>query len=82
MVAIHTTSMTISNAVMDLYSSPDAAEFIDGIRKECTRVLKKHDGEWTKRAINELYRIDSTLRESMRRSDLGWLAVNRMVSVL
>lgn len=81
MVAIHTTSITITSTIIDLFSAPDAAEIVAGLREECTRVLQKHGGVWTKQAINELYRVDSTIRESMRKSDLGWLAVNRMVSV-
>lgn len=80
MVAIHTTGMTITNVILDLYSSADADAFVAGIREECARVLKQHNGMWSKQAINELYRIDSTIRESMRKSDLSPVAVPRMVS--
>lgn len=82
MVAIHTTSMTITNAILDLYSCPDVEKLLEGLREECERVGKQYDGLWSKQAINELFRVDSTIRESMRISDLGWLAINRMVSAI
>lgn len=81
MVAIHTTSVTITNALLDLYSSPRAEEYIAGLREECERVLKQHGGQWNKTAVNELYRIDSTIKESMRFSSLGITGLMRKVRV-
>lgn len=81
MVAIHTTSVTITNALLDLYSSPRAEEYVAGLREECERVLKQHGGQWNKTAVNELYRIDSTIKESMRFSSLGITGLMRKVRV-
>ncbi|KAL9530972.1 Cytochrome P450 monooxygenase [Sphaerulina musiva] len=80
MVAIHTTSVTITNALLDLYSSPRAEEYVAGLREECERVLKQHGGQWNKTAVNELYRIDSTIKESMRFSSLGITGLMRKVT--
>lgn len=82
MVAVHTTSITITNTVLDLYSSPHTADFVAGLREECARVLQKYGGAWSKQVVNDLIRVDSAIRESMRISDLGWLAINRMVGVI
>ncbi|EME80604.1 uncharacterized protein MYCFIDRAFT_141937 [Pseudocercospora fijiensis CIRAD86] len=65
-VALHTTSIAMVNALLDLYSSPRAAEYVEGLREECSRVLKSYGGEWQKGVVNELFRIDSTIKESMR----------------
>lgn len=79
MVAVHTTSMVMSNVLMDLYTSSHKEEFVAGLREECERVLAEHGGKWTKDAVNKLYRIDSTLRESLRHQVLGEVNVRRMV---
>lgn len=79
MVAIHTTSITITNALLDLYSSPKVEDFVAGLREECERVLKQNNGHWNKTAVNELYRIDSTIKESMRVSTLGLAGLMRKV---
>ncbi|KXT00227.1 hypothetical protein AC579_8540 [Pseudocercospora musae] len=65
-VALHTTSITVVNALLDLYSSPHAAEYVEGLREECFRVLRSYGGEWRKEVVNELFRIDSAIKESMR----------------
>ncbi|USW56447.1 Putative cytochrome P450 [Septoria linicola] len=80
MVAIHTTSITITNALLDLYSSSKVEDFVAGLREECERVLKQNNGQWNKTAVNELYRIDSTIKESMRVSSLGITGLMRKVT--
>ncbi|KAF7187091.1 Cytochrome P450 monooxygenase [Pseudocercospora fuligena] len=80
MVAIHTTSITITNAIFELYSSSRAEEYVAGLREEVERVLKAHDGKWSKAAVNELHRIDSTIRESMRCNDFSVFSVARMIT--
>lgn len=81
MVAIHTTSLTITNTLLDLYSSPRVDDFVEGLREECSRVLAKNGGKWSKAAVNELYRVDSTIKESMRYSSLGAIGAMRTVSI-
>lgn len=79
MVAIHTTSMVTTNTLLDLYSSPCKDEYVAGLREEVERVLRESGGEWTKNAINSMYRIDSTIRESMRYSDLSDIGMRREI---
>lgn len=79
MVAIHTTSIITTNTLLDLYSSPNKEEYVTGLREEVERVLCESGGEWTKNAINSMYRVDSTIRETMRYSGLGDLGMKRRV---
>lgn len=79
MVAIHTTSMVTTNTILDLYSSPHKDEFVEGLREEVERVMKESGGEFTKNAINSMFRIDSTIRETMRYTTLGDVALRREV---
>lgn len=80
MVAIHTTSITITNTLLDLYSSPRTEEFVEGLREEVSRVLAANGGKWTKAIVNDLVRIDSTIKESIRCSSLGIVGLTRMVT--
>jgi len=79
MVAIHTTSMISTSTIQDIYSSPHRDEIVAGLREECTRVLATSNGQWTKEAVNNLVRVDSVLRETMRVSSLGELGIPRIV---
>lgn len=65
-VALLTTSVTVVNFLLDLYSSPNADEYVKGLREECSRVLQSYGGEWQKGAVNDLFQIDSAIKESMR----------------
>lgn len=69
----------MTNTLLDLYTSPQSADFVAGLREECERVYKAHDNKWTKNAVNELHRVDSTLKESMRLSGIGFQALLRKV---
>ncbi|KJX96275.1 cytochrome p450 like protein [Zymoseptoria brevis] len=80
MVAIHTTTISITNTLLDLYGSPRAEEFVAGLREEVERVLKAHGNEWTKGAVNDLYRIDSTIKESLRWTPLSLVGLTRLVT--
>ncbi|KAF7192205.1 Cytochrome P450 monooxygenase [Pseudocercospora fuligena] len=65
-VALHTTSVTTVNFLLDLYSSPNADTYVEGLREECSRVLRQCGGGWSKGVVNDLFRIDSAIKESMR----------------
>lgn len=78
MVAVHTTSIAITNTVFDLYSSSDAPDFIDGLRQECDQALSAHGGKWTKAAVDQLNKVDSAIKESMRLS-VRVVGMHRMV---
>lgn len=81
MAAIHTTSISITNVLLDLCTLPDASVVVEGLREECKRVLSAHEGVWSKAAIGELHRVDSTIKESMRLRSFGLIGTNRVVSV-
>lgn len=78
-VAIHTTSISITHAILNINTSEHSAEIIAGLREECDRIMKENGGVWTKSALNDALRLDSTIRESMRYDDLEHLSVGRMV---
>jgi len=59
---MHTTSVSIIQALYDLALHP---EFQTPIRDEIETVLAQHGG-WTKPALTEMKKLDSTLRESQR----------------
>ncbi|OIW30139.1 cytochrome P450 [Coniochaeta ligniaria NRRL 30616] len=63
--AIHTTSLTITGAILDIVCH-NKPEHIDELRREISAVLAEHGGEWNKRALGKMHRLDSTLRESTR----------------
>lgn len=80
MVAIHTTSITITDTLLDMYSHPEAERYVAGLREECERVLTESDGKWSKDAVNKLVRVDSVIRETMRFSSMSDFGMRRMVS--
>ncbi|KAM3424782.1 hypothetical protein BST61_g6763 [Cercospora zeina] len=80
MVAIHTTSLVTTNTLLDIYGSPDAENFVAGLREECERVLAEFGGVWTKDAVNKLIRVDSAIRETMRYTALGDINLRRLIT--
>ena len=79
LVAIHSTSLTTSNTLLDLFSSKPSEGFVDGLREESERVLAGTKGTWTKEAVAKLVRVDSTIKESMRFSDIGLTSLPHLV---
>jgi hypothetical protein len=77
---MHSTSFTITNTILDLYSSPRASEFLAGLREEYSRLVSENGGKLTKEAVGKMVRFDSALRESMRMSNFEILALPRRVS--
>ncbi|KAF1990339.1 putative cytochrome P450 [Aulographum hederae CBS 113979] len=73
-VAIHTTSMTMAQAVFDLCSHP---EYIEPLREEVEQVRAKHGDQWTKASIASLRKMDSFLKESQRFRPPGLVTMNR-----
>ncbi|KAF7348759.1 hypothetical protein MVEN_01395100 [Mycena venus] len=60
-VAIHSSAMALTSALYDLTTYP---EHILPMREEVERVIAAQG--WTKAALNNMHKIDSFLRESMR----------------
>lgn len=79
MAAIHTTSITVANVIINLYGA-GRDHFIGGLQEEVERVLSEHGGEWDMGAINSLHRIDSAIRESMRYTPMSDISLRRVIS--
>ena len=75
--SIHTSSFAITHAIFDLVSSKQ--EYIDELREEITSVLAQHDGQWNKRALAAMPKLDSVMRESQRLNSFVVTATNRQV---
>lgn len=77
LVSIHTSSLTVTNLVLDLISSK--AEILDELRNEITSVLAETQGVWTKTAMYKMEKLDSVFRESARLNTLTAVALRRVV---
>lgn len=75
--SIHTSSFAITHVLLDLASSKQ--EYIDELRGEIREVLAAHDGQWNKRSLSALSKLDSTMRESQRLNSFAALATLRTV---
>lgn len=75
--SIHTSSFAITNAILDLISSKK--EYIEELREEISSVLAQHDGEWDKRALAKMEKLDSVMRESQRVNSFVTVGLSRLV---
>nr|BAK09398.1 cytochrome P450 [Postia placenta] len=70
--AIHTTSIAFTNALYLLAAHP---EFAPLLRAEIEGVVAKEG--WTKAAMNDMRRLDSFLKETLRYTGLGAISLTR-----
>jgi cytochrome P450 len=75
--AIHTSSFSITSAILELAASKQ--EYIDELRAEIEGVLAEHGGEWNKRALAKMQKLDSTMRESSRLNSFVTVGLGRSV---
>jgi len=75
--ALHTSSMALTNVILDLVSSKQ--EYIDELRREIETVLADYGGEWNKRALARMEKLDSLFRESARLNSFVTVGLNRRV---
>lgn len=75
-VAIHTTTMTMTQVIFDLLAHP---EYIDILREEIQQVKPNEDEPWTKGKIAALRKMDSFMKESQRFRPPGLVTMNRQV---
>ena len=75
--SIHTSSFALTHAVIDLVCSKQ--EYIDELREEISTVLAENGGEWNKRALAKMEKLDSVMRESQRVNSFVSVAVARRV---
>lgn len=83
--ALHTTAFAITHMVLDLVGlgSRQGSFFIDELRQEISEVLEAHGddgGQWNKRALARLEKLDSTFRESQRVNTVLTVGPLRIVS--
>ncbi|KAI1778088.1 cytochrome P450 [Hypoxylon cercidicola] len=81
MVSTYTTTYALVNIIINIYGSDSRADILAGLRSECDRVAEAHHGLTTKEAINQLYRVDSAVRESLRVSPFAVIAPLRMTAL-
>ena len=60
-----------SHSVLDLYGSPQRDDYVSELEAECKKVSKSHGGLDKREAVDALRHVDSTLRESMRVSEVA-----------
>ncbi|KAL6853207.1 cytochrome P450 [Trichoderma novae-zelandiae] len=76
--AIHTTVLTGQLWMQDLLTSDPETGILDTLRAEIT-ANKPSSGPWTKPAIANLVRLDSSIRESQRVSNFAATLIERAV---
>jgi len=74
--AIHTTSMTVTSIMHTLAVTP---EYIDPLREEIRNVMANNDGVITSRALQQMEKVDSYMKEVIRFYPTGYTAFNRRV---
>jgi len=75
--SIHTTSMTMTQALLDLAAYP---EHQGPLKEEIETVLHEFGG-WTKQALTHMKKLDSVLRESQRMNGVAIASVMRKAKV-
>jgi len=71
--AIHTSSRTFTHALYYLATFP---EYAKPLREEVEEIIKREG--WTKAGIDQMYKIDSFIKESQRLHPLGILLMQRV----
>ncbi|KAF4445467.1 hypothetical protein F53441_10809 [Fusarium austroafricanum] len=75
--SIHTTTFAVTHALLDMAAySPD---LILELREEIVSVLQQHNNQWNKRAVAQLEKLDSAIRESQRKNSIVTVGVSRTV---
>jgi ent-kaurene oxidase len=75
LAAIHTTALTMAQALYDLCANP---QYIDALREELVEVLRS-EAEWNKATLLKFAKLDSLLKESQRLNSVFLLTFNRFL---
>ena len=75
--SIYTTNFIATNAVFNIVSSPPSFGTLPSLREEVDRVLKEH-GSLSNAALNDMHRVNSAVRETLRHSDFANLSQRRV----
>ena len=78
--AIHTSTMTTTNMVIDIASGDAGQSCLTAILAECQMLNQKYGSRWSSGRVAEMVVTDSALRESMRISGFGSKAFVRKVT--
>lgn len=77
--AIHTTTMTSHNFLIDLLGSDPKLGYLEGLTDEIAAINDSTNGDWSKSSLAAMTRVDSALRESMRLSGFVVFGIERKV---
>lgn len=77
--AIHTSTMTTANMIIDIASGSAYENCLTEMLVECQALSEEYGSQWSSARIAEMVIIDSALRESMRVSGFGSKAFVRKV---
>lgn len=81
LAAIHTTTLTTTNLLLDLLGSDPDSGYIEALTAEVEAINTSNYGDWSKSALTAMIRTDSALRESMRLSGfVVWALVRKIVA--
>jgi hypothetical protein len=80
LASIHTSFVTATNAILDIFSATDSDDIVHGLREEHNRLLTESNGVWTKDGLNKMKRTDSAIRESLRVNPMNIRGLERLVS--
>jgi len=75
--ALHTTTLTLTSLLFDIFSSNPSVASI--LREEAEAVYASNNNTWDKQSLSRLVRMDSAIRESMRLNPLGVRVMIRKV---
>lgn len=77
-VSIHTSSFALTHVLLDLAAHSPA--YIEELRTEIATALKAHGGQWNKRTLVDMPKLDSVFRESQRMNPVATIASPRPVT--
>lgn len=77
--AIHTSTMSISNFILDIFSTSAGQHCLRDLLTECESLDRKFSSKWNRARITEMRMMDSALRESMRLSPVMTVSYIRRV---
>ena len=78
--AIHTTTMTSTNLLIDMLSAGPKEGVLESLTNEIDAIDRDRKGDWSKSSLAAMTRMDSALRESMRLSGFVVWGVARKVT--
>lgn len=80
LAAIHSSSFAMTHVLLDLaHAGARGPDFMAELRREIEEALARHGGGWNRRALAEMPKLDSVLRESQRVNSFVTIGAGRMV---